>query len=341
MVATNVVGVGAVSPFGFDVRQTTFGIRANKVAPRPSELRDRHGHRFGTLRALGFAEDVYGAERAVALAARALREAARDAGIGEEEPLRVFLSVAERERPLPESEKDALAAVKLLPRVQAASGQRIDGAASEVLRLGHAGFAVALERAIAALGSGGPIAVGGVDTYHHPDTMTWLDRERRVLSELTHNGFVPSEAAAFVIIAPSKGDKPVHARFTFVTAGVEQLPPDEPRIATLMTELLRRGAESMGSKHVPWVLTDLNHERHRTKEWTFATVRNHDRVVSGETLEQHLGQLAGDVGAAAGALAATYAITAFRTGFARHREALIALASDGDERGVLVVEATS
>ncbi len=341
MGSTNVIGLGALSPLGFDARQTAFGIRGNKLAPRPSGMRDRHGLRFGTMRALGLAEETVGVERMLAMAARALREAAQDAQIAKDQPLRVFLSVAERDRPMPESEREDLAAVKFLPRLQAASGQRIDGGASEMLRLGNAGFAAALERAIAALGNGGPIAVGGVDSYHHPEALAWLDRERRVLSEFTHNGFVPSEGAAFVVIAPAKADKPALMKVTFVMAGVEQLPPEEPRIGALTTDLVRRASEAVRASPVPWVITDLNNERHRTKEWMFATIRNKERIVAGKTREEHLGQLVGDAGAATGALAAVYAGVAFRTGFARSNEALVSLSSDGDERGILVLEGAS
>jgi 3-oxoacyl-[acyl-carrier-protein] synthase-1 len=338
-VTTNVIGVGAVTPVGFDARQSALGLRAMKLAPRQSTLTDRRGERFGTARAVGFADDLFGVARMIELGARALAEAARDAGIPASEPLRVFVAVAERARPLPDSETHALAATQFLPLLERASKQRIDGAGSEVLRLGHAGFAAALERAIAAMGSG-PVAVGGIDTYHHPEVLAWLDKQYRVLSDGSHNGFVPSEGAAFIVIT-SKKDRPAIARVTRSIAGIDQVADGEPHIAAVMTELVRDASTAMHARPIPWIITDMNGERHRAKEWSFVTIRNNDVIVPGKTREQHMGQLAGDAGAATGAIAAAFATVGFRTGFAPEPEVLLTLQSDGDERGIAILEAAT
>lgn len=343
--SASIVGVGACSPIGFDARQTALAIRARKIVPRPMSLVDRNGHRFGSARVLGLREDLYGTERLVAMGARALREAARDAGVPHDRPVRVLVGVAERGRPLPAGEAEALSARVFLPDLERASGQRIDGAGSEVVRLGHAGMAVMLERAIAQ-GGGEPILVGCVDTYHHPETIRWLERELRVLGESIHNGFIPSEGAAFVAlgsarVGASSPDRRPIARVLSAAAGVDQVPDGQPRLAEVMTELVRSGATKIGAHVVPWVLTDMNGERHRSREWSFVSIRNKEALQGGVTREDHLGQLVGDAGAATGALGVAYAATAFRIGFAPATSTLIALHSDGDERGVVVLEAVS
>ena len=66
-----------------------------------------------------------------------------------------------------------------------------------------------------------------------------------------------------------------------------------------------------------------------------------DLLPPGTTIGEHLYDEMGDVGAATGAAYAAYAITGFRTGFAPARSSLITLASDGDERGVVLLEAAS
>ena len=105
MSSTGIVGVGAASPLGFDARQTAFAIRAQKLAPRPSQFYDYRKERIGSARALGIPEDLMGVARMVEIGGRALREAARDAGVAPDQPLRVFLTVAEGSRPLPTSEE--------------------------------------------------------------------------------------------------------------------------------------------------------------------------------------------------------------------------------------------
>ena len=171
--------------------------------------------------------------------------------------------------------------------------------------------------------------------------MAWLDEELRVLGDSVHNGFIPSEGAAFVVIGAPKGDKRPIARVAHVAAGLDQTPPDEPRVAATMTELVGQATALRKSKPVPWIISDMNGERHRTKEWTFVTVRHHDVIVGGKTREDYLGQVAGDMGAASGAVAAAFATVALESGFAPANEALIALHSDWDERGVVVMESVT
>ncbi len=342
----NVLGVGATSPLGLDSRQTAFAMRARKLVPSPSDLLEVRGSRVGTARTLGLPDSTVGVERMIEIGARALREAARDAGVLPDEPIRVFLTLADTARPFDTNDAAQIVAKSFLPKLERRSGQRIDGANSEVLRLGHAGFAVVLERAIAALGGGTPIAVGGIDSYHHVAILEWLDRELRLLGDEVENGFVPSEGGAFLIIGAAKGDHKPIARIVHATAGIDRPEEDDKggppvRTALVMTEMVRRAATVTGSSPFPWVLTDLNGERHRSREWSFVTIRNPDIFKLGFTREQHVGQLVGDAGAATGALAATMAVVAFRTGFAPASEALLALHSDGDERGVVVLEGVS
>ncbi len=299
------------------------------------------GARLGTARAPGLGDQIVGIERMVALGGPALREAIRDAQVPENEPIRVFLAFPERARPVPKDDVPKTLPSAFVPLLERAAGHRIDGAGSEVLRLGHAGFAVAVERAIAALPKGGAIAVGGIDTYHHPETFAHLDpRERRLLSERTKNGFIPSEGAAFIILSARSARKPL-ARIALAMAGAEALAEGEPRIGTVLTELVQKAAGAARLKPALWVLTDVSNEQHRAKEWSFVTIRSRDALDPERTREDHLGQLAGDAGAATGALAAVHAAVAFRTGFAPAPHALVALASDGDERGVVVLESAS
>jgi 3-oxoacyl-[acyl-carrier-protein] synthase-1 len=337
----SVLGVGASTPFGLDATQSALFVRALKLVPRPTSFEDGRGERMGTVRAYRIPDDVTGPARMLALAASAFREAAGDAGIGEEEPLKVFVALPELERPLDEDEGGRLAESQFLSDLERRARRPIDRTASAVLRAGHAGFAVVLERALAHAAKG-PVAVGAVDTYHHPGTLRWLDEGKRLLGDVVHNGFIPSEGAAFLIVAPPKIDRPVLARVTGVFSGQQpRATDDEPRIAETMTELVRRAARGMRQKPVAWVLSDVNGEHHRTKEWTFTSIRNRDVLAVGRTREDRLYTEMGDVGAATGALYASHAVVAFRTGFAPAEEVLVALASEGDVRGVFTLEAAS
>src|SRR6185436_5859655 len=71
---------------------------------------------------------------------------------------------------------------------------------------GHAGIIHAIERA-AREGVQNPetaFFVLGVDSYHHPDTLLWLEKARRFAGPLSRSGFIPGEAAGcLVLLSPA------------------------------------------------------------------------------------------------------------------------------------------
>lgn len=337
----SVLGVGASTPFGLDARQTSMFIRAGKLVPRRTFLGDRPEAQVGSARAYRLGDEVLAVERILDFAASALKESARDAGIAPDKPVPVQVALPELGRKLSGEQHKWLGPSAFLLELERRSGQLVDHASSDVVRIGHAGFAVALERALG-LVSRGPVLVGGADSYHDADTLGGLVDDKRLLGETIHNGFVPSEGAAFLTLGPAKVDRPVLARVLAVASGLEPKPEGEdPRTAELMTELVRRVGASLSRRPIGWVLPDVNGERHRVKEWSFTSIRNRDVVEIPETHEQHLYDEAGDLGAATGALYAAHAVMGFRTGFAPASEVMVTLASDGDERAAFALEAAT
>ena len=337
----SVLGVGASTPFGLDARQTAMFIRAGKLVPRRTFLGARPEAQVGSARAHRLVDDVLAAERILDFASTALRESARDAALAPDKPVPALVALPEMGRKLSGEQHKWLGASAFLFELERRSGQRLDHSSSDVVRIGHAGFGVALERALS-LVARGPVLVGGADSYHDAETLGGLVDDKRLLGETIHNGFVPSEGAAFLSLGPVKVDRPVHARVLAVACGLEPKPDGEdPRTAELSTELVRRVGATFAKRPVGWALPDVNGERHRVKEWTFTTIRNRDVVEIPKTHEQHLYDDAGDLGAATGAVYAMYAVMGFRTGFAPASEALVSLASDGDERAVFALEAAT
>ncbi|AKT40605.1 hypothetical protein [Chondromyces crocatus] len=333
-----IVGVGMSTPLGLDARQSSLVLRARKLTPGKTAFHDGRGRAVGNVRARRLDDGCVGRARLIELAAPALAEATRGR-IDRRTPVPLFLALPQRstasEEPLG---PDFVEAIAKRAQVNVALEH------SEPFPLGRAGFAAALARGLAALSSpssglGSVAVVGGVDSHHDPGRLAALDAERRLHAEEVWDGFIPSEAAAFVVIS-LPGPSPAMARVTAVATGMEreEEDPGEPPCGETATEVVRTAAQSLRAP-VPWVLPDVNGERHRIKEWSFVRIRNREHLDESVTLETRLYDELGDVGAASGAVHAAYVSMAFRLGFAPARQALITLASDGRTRGAFALEA--
>jgi 3-oxoacyl-[acyl-carrier-protein] synthase-1 len=327
-----IAGVGMSTPLGIDARQSSLVLRGRKLSPGKTGFRDRRGNAVGDVRAIRIDEACKGRERLLELARPALAEATRGIGAAKG-PIPLFLSLPSRR-----TEEEEPLGPDFLDVLGKRAGVPIALAASEAVVLGHAGFAVALGRGLAALSARGAspcVVVGGVDSHHDPAVLAALDKERRLQADGVWNGFIPSEAAAFVVLA-REGAAPALARVMAVATGMER--EDGTEIGEAATEVALRVAGVMRAP-VPWVLPDVNGERHRVKEWSFVRIRNREAFDEARTIETRLYDELGDVGAASGAVHAAYACMAFRLGFSPAPEVLVTLASEGPARGAFALGA--
>ncbi|MBK8940149.1 MAG: hypothetical protein IPM79_21640 [Polyangiaceae bacterium] len=331
-----VISVGARTPFGLDAWQSSMMWRAGKLAPRPTELLDARGRRIGSMRARFLPDTLFGTPRLIALAVPALREAVSAAGARVSSPPPVLLATAE---PRPGFEDTG--GRGLISEIAHQAKVEIDLGRSQVVQIGHAGFSLVLQRAASLLSGarGSVVVVGGVDTYHHPSTLAWLDEERRLHADGTDNGLIPSEGAAFLVLG--SGTREILAHVRSVACALEEgseVGP-EPDLGKALVDVVKRSVEPATQKPVPWVLTDGNGERHRIRRWSFASVRANDVVGPGTSELLEAGDELGDMGAAVGAMLAVHAAVGFASGAVEHGSALVALSSEGPERGAFLMEA--
>ncbi len=337
-----IIRVGARTPLGLSALQTAMCARAGKLEPRRTSFRDSAEAAIGAVRAACLPDDLHGYERLLALGAPALREAAGDL----EGPLPLLLALPEGGRP----DDDPRFEAEILEALGQKSGVALDLGRSEIIRAGQAGVGIAVERAMGRLRElldrkrAPMVIVGGLDSYYHPEVLAWLDRTHRLHSLTTVNGFVPGEAAAFVVLSlPLAGSAPREgtAPMAFVSAAIsgreETVLGDEPNVALAMTRVVR-SALAARSEPTRWVVSDVNGERHRITEYSRVTIRNDDRIPV-EVDHTALPERFGDVGAASGALMLALACTLFQTRAAPANEALLLLHAEGPERAAIHVEA--
>jgi 3-oxoacyl-[acyl-carrier-protein] synthase-1 len=336
--ATWVTRVGARSPQGFSALQVATAARVMALAPSPTPFVDTRGARVGMSRVSAIPDDVTGADRLVRLALPALREAIGPGSAGhpppDKEPVHVVLALPASERPDSTSDLGALVLAGLEARLE-----RPFDRASTVVRAGHAGGAIALQAAVRkAAEEQHVVVVGGVDSYYHPDVLRWLDEEDRLHAVATRDGFVPGEAAAFAVLRvaeqKSLGTRPL-AR---VVAVEHELEPTtgtgQPNLARGLTAVVHRLLAAAGE--VRWVIGDQNGESHRNREWSAVLTRAQEALAQAHDLS--IPQVAGDVGAATGPLALAIACGLWSAGCAPSARCLVALASDGVDRGGFVLE---
>ncbi len=331
MKPTWVTQVGARSPQGMSVLQVAMAARVGALAPGATPFIDDRGARVGMMRATSLADDVVGAARLVRLAAPALREAVGAAG----GPISLVLALPDRNRP---DDRGDLGEV-VLAGLAAAIERPIDITSSSVVRAGQAGGAIALQGAMQLAADGSSqVVVGGVDSYFHPDVARWLEAEDRLHSSHARDGFIPGEAAAFAAITSADPRTlPTRPLARLVAVHNETEPTtgtDQPNIAHGLTAVLRHLLGAAGE--VRWAFTDCSGEEHRAREWRRAAGRNDDKLMAPRVFD--VADFAGDVGAASGALALAIACGFWSAGCAPSARCLVALASDGAERGGFVLE---
>ncbi len=339
-----VCGVGARTHAGLTALQATLAVRAGKMRPRASHLSDRHGEPIAVCRVASIGDDVQGLSRFVALASAPMIQATHAARSADgtlqraTPPLPVVLAIPSPRRP----GFDARLSRELLPALHAETGISIDAARSQLVAADRGGGIVAFRTATALLGDGvDRVLVGGVDSYFDPDVLEWLDQERRLHGLETENGFIPGEAAAFVLLSRRSRVGGLHRSASLVGAAIEDEPRPygsaEPCQALAMSHAIKLATGPFErTRSIPWVLTDVVNERHRVDEWQLAFARKFQAFTPDVAHDQPLLKT-GDVGAASAALLVVMACVQWDAGGGRGDAAMVAAHSDGAERGVLLL----
>lgn len=338
-----ILGVGARGPLGLNALQVTMGARAGKIEPRRTRFTDKHGSSMGAVRARFLPDDLHGYDRLVALAVPALVEAARGLALASiAPPYPLFLALPEPGRP----DDDARFGPEMIAELARRSGLPLDLERSLVIRSGHAGGGMALSLAALRIAEGGrPTAylVGGVDSYYHQGVLKWLDVECRLHSGTAGNGIIPSEGAAFAVLAPSTAEgsgsvgRALARLSSAVAAREDTVGTTSPNLAAAMTRAVRDAATLAGGRPIGWLLTDVNGERHRISELSKVQIRSKD-LFTESYLHEALAEELGDVGAASGALLLAAACVHFRAGSAPADRVLVALHAEGQERAAFVLD---
>jgi 3-oxoacyl-[acyl-carrier-protein] synthase-1 len=208
---------------------------------------------------------------------------------------------------------------------------------------GHAGFAVALNSAVSALGSAkiDKAIVGGVDSLLDLDTLWWLRYQGRLKTPDQSNGLQPGEACAFILLERTldalQRQASIHAYVGGIFFGEEKKPlldgelSDGEALNEIIAKWMNASADTTGGKI--WIICDQTGEPYRAMEWGSAQVKLQKAYPDfKDPVIWFPAASFGDTAAASGAVSACICCSSFVKKTASSNAALILSSSEGAHR---------
>lgn len=188
--------------------------------------------------------------------------------------------------------------------------------------------------------------IGGVESYFHPDTMEWLDKNRQLHGSVSRSGFVPGEGAGFCLImtpsaAQQAGLKPLALITQTATAWETKLiKTQDINLGEGLTQSVRNTVAHLNpqQQRVNSIYCDINGERYRGEEWGFTCLKL-AQYFDDPTGYWSPADCWGDMGAASGALFMTLATQAAQRGYAAGAQSLLWAGSENGLRASALLEA--
>jgi 3-oxoacyl-[acyl-carrier-protein] synthase-1 len=334
-----ITGVGLTCPVGHDHRAAAAAIRAgvSRFFEIP-HFATKAGARVVGAFAYGLTDERSGSNRLLAMAIPAAQEALYGAEAFcrplDLSSTRLLLSLGAEEVPrfedFDESDLEMLTDECQIQPL----GQTL-----ETFRNGSAGGILALQRAASLLYAGEVrhCVVGAMDSLLEWPALNWFEEKGRLKTEDRSEGFIPGEAAAFVVVerrsvAQERG-APALAQVGVLAYGEEKASvlSDQPLRGIGLAEAIKSVTDLVGGE-LDMVLCDLNGEYYRMKEWALAMPRCMDGQKSLPPL-WHPAESIGDVGATSALALVVIATAGFERGYFPGSKLLVWASSDAGGRG--------
>jgi 3-oxoacyl-[acyl-carrier-protein] synthase-1 len=291
----------------------------------------------------GVTDGLTGIERLLALGVPALQEAVTDAGLKEEDlgSVPLFLVGGQHAAMAPGTRIATVLGPRLAGRVCRSLLPKV-----HYIPAGSAGVLMAIKRAIEALRKRqvSQCIVGAVHSWLDHETLVWLDQTRRLKNQENADGFVPGEAAAFLVLeladTAARRKQPAYAECADVVLAEEKhtISVETPCTGEALTTCLRGVLAELGNRKrkADVVLCDLNGESYRSTEWSYAITKSfrNDHAVPPVF---HPADCIGDVGAAMGGVLLGLTAVAMKKDFVPWKTAVVWCSSDHGERAACAV----
>lgn len=216
-------------------------------------------------------------------------------------PIPLFLSVSET---LPGSNPNIND--NLLAATPLQSSFTLDAASSQLFTTGRAGGLQAVAAAFDYFAETGNdfALVGGVETYHGcHDRLHQLEWEGRLHSRRSFEGFVPGEAAGFLLLCSEKAFQKYNPQsyLKMYKPGLSEEPghlySDEPYTGEALAKAVSISIAEVSTKRIDTIYSTMNGESFFAKEFGIASIRN-SRQIDENLTHRHPADCYGDIGAA-------------------------------------------
>jgi 3-oxoacyl-[acyl-carrier-protein] synthase-1 len=225
------------------------------------------------------------------------------------------------------------------------TGKRCDPATSRATFEGRAGGLAALAAAAEIIKQtpDALVLVGGVDSYRDAIILERLDKQGRIHTSRNADGFIPGEAAAFLLVgglpASKTAGKAPLAALTMPATGMEtgHLYSKEPYLGEGLASTVRQLLEKHGGMEpIRDVYGTMNSEHYWTREWGTTLTRNNTAFAPAHQFH-HPVQNYGDTGAASAPLLLMLAALNIQKAANAHSPALVYASSDFGSRAAALV----
>ena len=339
-----IIGVGARTPLGFTADASAAAVRgAISVIRQHPYFVDRAGEPMMTTRDAVLAIDLNATGRCLELARSALTQAVQPVI---EHHLKVgaiptIVGLPE-ERPGRSVDLERLLAGDLM-----ATARQL-GLTLQVQTIseGHSAGLIALDAARKRIHSGEAdlCLIGGVDSYIDGETLEWLDDNKQLMSGVNRSAFPPGEAAGFCLVASSSLLRRARLNpLASVLSVSTTLEKNRIKTKTIclgegLTGAIRGACAALdpAKGRVEQTWCDLNGERYRSAEYTYALLRAQSLFVKSNI--NHPADCWGDVGAASGPLFACLAVDSWARSYAKGPRALLWTSSENGYRAAAVLQ---
>ena len=318
-----IAGMGMITPVGANTEMTAAAVKAGISAYRESEYFDKE---YNRIKLASIPEEVledslnaallkgdFTARRArlLQLALIALSNLAESTPKFGAVPL--FIAgphgISDEEKGL-----DGL----FLENLALQSGIDLDMKNSRIISTGRAGSLQAIKLAFRFLENSGynHVLVGGVDTQYDQCCVDELDKDNRLLCGENEDGFVPGEAAGFLLLSRNKLPHTSPGGYLYEPGtGVEKghMYSNETYTGDGLSNAFSMALHLAGHKKIENIYSSMNGESFFAKEYGVALIRNKKYFINDLRLE-HPADCLGDLGAASGIIYAGIANELAKTG---------------------------
>lgn len=219
------------------------------------------------------------------------------------------------------------------------TGVNLDFGNSRYIATGRSGVIEAIAMAFTFLNASGAhyALVGGIDSFYDIRTIGILMEKRRIAGDGSFDGFVPSEAAAFLLLASPNAPESVRKSSLLmlhqpaIVREPGHLLGNAPYTAEALANAVTDATAAIGAP-IETLYTSENGEMHYTKEVTVAMLRNQHKLSQNRKIIRPA-EYFGDVGAAFAAVAIGLATVDPKTA------TLVCASSDGGPRGAICLSA--